>query len=124
MTSQLEFKKEAVSKAEQDYTKLQLTPEAKKIIAGAAQVYAKFLPISELALKGFIAMALRDFQVQEKVDAATIPQLPKEKRDRYNQMIAKILLAKLEKVLVRPGQKALLKEGFEKSLEFAAKMMG
>jgi hypothetical protein len=123
MASTLEFRQEAVSQAEKDFSKLHLSPEQKQGIAGFAQLYAKFLPMSELAIKGFIAMTMRDFQVQEKIDAAAIQQFPREKREMYVKKMSKILQEKLEKVLRHPEQKIALQEAVRKAYEFAAKVM-
>jgi len=122
MATILEFRKEAISQAEKDFSKLQLTPEQKQVIAGAAQLYAQFIPMSQLAIKGFIAMTMRDFQVQEKLDTATINQFPREKREMYMKKMSKILQDKLEKVLFRPEQKSALQEAVKKAYEYSAKM--
>jgi len=79
--------------------------------------------MSELAIKGFIAMTMRDFQVQEKVDAMTINQFPKEKREIYMKMMSKILQDKLEKVLLRPEQKPALQEAIRKTYEYSVKII-
>ncbi|OLS14748.1 MAG: hypothetical protein RBG13Loki_1618 [Promethearchaeota archaeon CR_4] len=122
MTTILEFRKEAVLEVERDFSKLQLPPDTKQGIAGAAQIYAKFLPMSELAIKGFIAMSMRDFQVQEKVDATTLNKLPKEQRERYVKIIERILQDKLEKVLLRPEQRTVLQEAVKKAFEYSTKI--
>ncbi len=121
MVEQIEFKTEAVLEVERDFSKLQLIPVAKQVVAASAQLYAKFLPISELAMKGFIAMAMRDFQIQEKVDASILNQFPKEKMLEYMQKMEDILRGKLEKVLLRPEQKPKLREAIQKAHEFALK---
>ena len=122
MTSILEFRKESISQAEKDFSKLQLTPELKQAVAGSAQIYAQFIPMSQLAIKGFIAMTMRDFQVQEKLDTATIYKFPKEKRERYVQIMENMLQDKLEKVLRNPDQKMALREAIKKAHEYSAKM--
>jgi hypothetical protein len=78
-------------KAEQDFSKLQLPPENRKNVTSFAQLYTRFLPISELAMKGFISMAMRDFQVQEKMDIMKIYQLPRETQDKWIQKMTAIL---------------------------------
>ncbi len=123
MTGIIEFRKEALLEAERDFSKLQLSPESKKVIAGSAQLWAKFLPIGELAMKGFIAMAMRDFQVREKIDAGTINEFPKEKREHYIKMMMNILQEKLERVLLRAEQKPALQAAVKKVYEFSIKMI-
>ncbi len=123
MVNQIEFKKDAVMKAEQDFSKLQLPPENRKNVTSFAQLYTQFLPISELAMKGFISMAMRDFQVQEKMDIMKIYQLPRETQDKWIQKMTAILQDKLEKVLLHPEQKAALRDAIKNAQDFAHKMV-
>ncbi|OLS12144.1 MAG: hypothetical protein RBG13Loki_4210 [Promethearchaeota archaeon CR_4] len=123
MVSQLEFNKTEVDKVEKDFSKVQFSPEMRGILTGAAQLLAQFLPISVLALKGFISMALRDTQLQEKVDMANFMQLPRETKLKLDKIMYDFLYEKLAKVLVRPEQRKLLKESLETGREYGSKFM-
>ena len=64
--TELLFNKNQIEEVEKDFQKLNLNPVQRGMIAQAAQIYVKYLPISELAIKGFISFAMRDFQVQNR----------------------------------------------------------
>ena len=119
--SELAFQKSKIEEVEKDFQKLNLNAIQRGMIAQAAQVYVKYLPISEMAIKGFISFAMRDYQIKNKKDLSTYLEWPPEEQLKSVWEIAGFLKERLTKLLVEPSQEPILekaiKEAVEKSLQ-------
>ena len=92
------------------------------MITQAAQVYIKYLPISELAIKGFISFAMRDWQVQNKRDLATFLEWPPEEQVKTTWAISELLKERLTKLLVEPEQEPVLDKAIKEAIKAALQL--
>ena len=67
-------------------------------------------------------MAIRDAQLQAKLDMANFMQLPRETKIKLDKIMYDLLYEKLAKILVRPEQRKQLKEALEKGHEYGSKL--
>jgi hypothetical protein len=114
--SELLFKKNEIDEAEKDFQKLTLNAIQRGMITAAAQIYVKYLPISELAIKGFISFAMRDYQVQNQIDLSTYLEWPPEEQAKTVWAIADLLKARLTKSLIEPEQEPILKKAITEAV--------
>ncbi|MHA2271195.1 MAG: hypothetical protein ACXACI_04985 [Candidatus Hodarchaeales archaeon] len=118
MAHKLEFCEQSIAKTEQDFSMVTLSPEGRQQITQAAWLYQKYLPLSEMAIKGFLAFAMRDFQMQMQFDLKDFFSLPRAKQATYSEMIGKLFYERVSKVLVKPEQKNILKQAVHEAVEF------
>ncbi|OLS12217.1 MAG: hypothetical protein RBG13Loki_4159, partial [Promethearchaeota archaeon CR_4] len=99
----------AIQQAEKDYSKLTLTPEIKRDVEAFAIIFGRYIPMSELALRGFIHLALRDFQMQTHVDIRQFASLAPSEREKFTEFFENLIYEKISKVLQREDQKQQLR---------------
>ncbi len=122
MPEALQFDKKAIEQYEKDYSRLNLKPTSKQYIDNFAKLYSRYLPISELAMKGFISFAMRDFQVKTHIETTEILQQPIEQRQKHFETLKEIFLEKLTKILVKPQQRAQLEAALQEVNKMLARM--
>ncbi len=115
--TELLFKKNEIAQVEKDFQKVNLNEIQRGMIAQAAQVYIRYLPISEMAIKGFISFAMRDFQVQNKIDLATFLEWPPEEQVKTTWAISELLRQNLTKLLVKPEQEPTLDKAIKEAVK-------
>ena len=109
MVQSIKFNESAIQQAEKDYSKLTLTPEIKRDVEAFAIIFGRYIPMSELALRGFIHLALRDFQMQTHVDIRQVFAMTPSERDKYTEIVENLIYEKMSKVLQREDQKQQLR---------------
>ena len=118
-TVELEFNTEEVSKAEEEYKKLQLDPAQQEMIDSLTELLADIVPISKLAVKGFNWQVVTNWQRMRRITIAEL--LTRPKIDRVNA--TKELLKQTKKFYLNllaeatPQQKEVLEKGFDKVLK-------
>jgi len=117
--TELLFNKNEIEEVEKNFQKLTLNAIQRGMIAQAAQIYVKYLPISELAIKGFISFAMRDWQVQNKVDLATYLEWPPEEQAKTVWAIADLLKVRLTKLLIESEQEPILEKAINEAVNQA-----
>ncbi len=114
--TELLFKKNEIAQVEKDFQKVNLNKIQRGMIAQAAQIYVRCLPISEMAIKGFISFAMRDFQIQNKVDLSTFLEWSPEEQVKTTWAISELLKQKLTKLLVKPEQEPILDKAINEAI--------
>ena len=76
-----------IKEAESNYSKLKLTPYQKGVVYESAKVLSEKLNMSELAARGFIGFAIKDWQQEDKILAEEHYRLdPQGQRDALKRM--------------------------------------
>ncbi|NHI91825.1 MAG: hypothetical protein EAX96_04940 [Candidatus Lokiarchaeota archaeon] len=121
MTYNIEFNKKLISEAEKDYTKLNLDKEQKMIIENTTKIYLKYLNISEMAMKGFISRAMREWQIKSKKDLSQFNSWSKNEMTQTTRDICNVLKQIMTKIVVKQEQVPLLEKAIDESIETALK---
>ena len=119
MSGKLEFKKVEIEKVEKDYEKLQLTSEQRELISQSAKLYLKYIPVSEMAIKGFISRAMREWQIQNKIDMKETLAWPLEKQIRLTSEVIAIMKEMMTKILIKSEMEPALDAAFNEVFNFA-----
>ncbi len=118
-TKELEFNTEKISKAEEEYKKLQLDPAQQEMIDSLTELLADVVPISKLAVKGFTWQVVNNWQRMRRITIAEL--LTRPKIDRVNA--TKELIKQAKKFYLSllsdatSEQKEVLEKGFDKILK-------
>ncbi|MFW9990118.1 MAG: hypothetical protein ACFFC3_15850 [Candidatus Odinarchaeota archaeon] len=118
------FKLSSIEKAEEEYKKLHILPEQKERLNSMVNIISKYLPIPQRALKGFMWMVIKDYQMQEHVDVGEEEELAKEQNIGLRKLLAglevilSMLKEKLTRILVKKEQESILNEAFRKIIAF------
>ncbi|NHI91826.1 MAG: hypothetical protein EAX96_04945 [Candidatus Lokiarchaeota archaeon] len=121
MVSSIEFNKKLISDAEKDYSKLNLSKDQRALIDNAAKVYLNYLNVSEMAMKGFISRAMRDWQLRTKKDLADFMSWPKNEMIQITRDIGKILKEIMTKVVIKSEQIPLLERAIDEAIDISVK---
>ncbi|MFX1274842.1 MAG: hypothetical protein ACFFBP_14660 [Promethearchaeota archaeon] len=116
--SELIFNKKIIKEAENDFKKINLTKIARENLDQTAQIFAQYLPISEMALKGFILYCMQEYQVKNKIDLSSFYDSTPEEKKKIIGSMAELLQARLTKLLIKPEQKPILDNAFNEVIKF------
>lgn len=112
----INFDSAAVHKAEQDYNQLSLTPEQREMIEAAAKIYTQYLPLTEMAVRGFISFAMRDWQVEHKTDIKDTTKWAPQRQFDVAEEVSVLLEQRMARALADQNQKRLLAEAIAKAV--------
>lgn len=93
------FDKSKLLQAEQDYSRVKLSPKQKETVHTVAKIHAKNLKISELAARGFITYTISDWQKENKVTAETYYVLSHSEQRNALKRMSLILFEKLSRIV-------------------------
>ena len=118
-TMELEFNTEEITKAEEEYKKLQLDSAQQEMIDSLTEVLADIVPIPKLAVKGFTWQVMNNWQRMRRITIAEL--LTRPKIDRVNA--TKELIKQAKKFYLSllsdatQQQKEVLEKEFDKILK-------
>ncbi len=115
------FQEDKVKQVEDEFSKLVISPQQKRQVYAISKLLAQKIPISELALRGFIWKAIVKFQREDKVFFAEGEHFTPEERIRNTYKIAKHVQDNLVKILRRNTDAHLIEEAMEEAMEFYKK---
>ena len=121
MTSNIEFNQKLIAESERDYSKLKFTPQQRALIEQAATLYNQYFDISEMAMRGFIARAIKQWQIEEKRVLDDIYSATGAEQVKLTKELAEVLKKVLIKVVIKPEQVPLLEKVIDQALEMALK---
>ena len=122
---ELKFDKTKVKEAEEEYLKLKLDPAQRGMVETMAQGMKAFVPVSEIAIKGFTWQVMTKWQRDNEMTLAGLHSLPLEERIEAT----KEMIGISKKIYVRllwnatPQQKKMLEMGFDGLLEKSIEVM-
>lgn len=116
----INFDKEALESTEKDYEKVTLTLEQSKIIQDLSHFLNEIIKIPEIATKGTIWKALREWQKKNNNNIAAIADMPVEKRLNTIKEIFCIGNRILKGMLTQPSGKngIIIDIAFEKAFKY------
>lgn len=117
MTERIKFDEQALNKVEEDYSRLEVPESTRQTINYIAQIYAQHIPMREIAIRGFIMITLKEFQIEHKIKAQEIRTLPVDEQNRLNSIIADMIFDKMSKVLYKQEDKVHLREGINEAVK-------
>ncbi len=123
----IEFITEEVSKIEKDFKKLNIiewSESQRQILNYASQMYASVLPLSPLACKGFISLAMRDYQIKKQFDFKDYPSLSPDKQNEVNLETKDLIIMKLGTVLKNPDDISLVEKCVDDAIKKTQETMG
>ncbi len=117
----LMFQEKKVKEIEDEYSKLVVSPQQKKQIYAISKLLVQKIPISEIALRGFIWKAIVKFQKEDKSFMADGEHYTPEERIRKTYRIANHVQDNLIKILKRKTDEHIIKEAMEEAMEYYKK---
>lgn len=118
MTIKPEFVKGEVEKAAKDYERLTLDPLQREKVVQLAKICVKYLPIPEMAMKGFISRAILDWQVENKTNFKETFNWSKSEQVNLTKEVLDIMKRTLVKSLLKPEQEPALDTALNAALNF------
>ncbi|MHA1203313.1 MAG: hypothetical protein ACTSQ4_12450 [Candidatus Heimdallarchaeaceae archaeon] len=121
----LKFDQSEIEKVERDFSKLQLHPVQRGMVDSMAQIMMAFLPISNMAIRGFTWKVMQNWQTRNQ---RTMEDLHTMTMDETVEA-TKEMLADSKKIYMRllwqatPKEKITLDKAFDNLFEEAIKMI-
>ena len=119
------FDKEKVKKVENDFSKIELDPETRAVITPITQILTKYISMSELAMRGFLSYAMRDYQEEHQSKVLLLNELKNQslqEQQKYFQEFGQCVLKRLSAVLKAPEDKERLKKAIEETAMAISKL--
>jgi ABC-type phosphate transport system ATPase subunit len=116
MRAAINFDSAAVRKAEQDYTQLSLTAEQRAMVEAAARIYTQCLPLTDMAVRGFISFAMRDWQVEHKTDIKDTVEWAPQRQFDVAEEVSVLLARRMARALADQNQKRTLEDAIAKAV--------
>ncbi len=66
-SSLIEFETNLLNEISIDYERVHLPPELRAMIEGVAKIYSENINMSEIAMRGFILMSIKQFQIEQEI---------------------------------------------------------
>jgi hypothetical protein len=114
--TKLSFNQNIIEEVEKDFQQMVLPQAQRTMVAQAAQVYTKYLPISELAMKGFISLSIKVYQIKNKVDMEKYLEFTPIDQRKALDGIANILKTNLSRLLRKPKQQPILDKAIKEAV--------
>lgn len=114
-TMELEFDQEEISKAEEDYKKLQLDPAQQEMVDSITRITNDLVSLPETAVKSFTWKVMNNWQKMRRITIAELENRPQ--RDRIDA--AKEIIKQAKKVYIEllseatPEQREMLEKKFD-----------
>ena len=121
LTSNIEFNQKLINESERDYSQLKLAPNQRALIEQAAKLYTQYFNISEMAMRGFIARAIKQWQIDNKKVLDDIYSSSGEEQVKMTRELANVLKTVLVKIIIKPEQVPLLEQVIDEAVEMALK---
>ena len=114
----LNFDLKAIEAAEKEYRNVQPEPIQKKIIEEIAEITSKYISISELAIRGFIILAIRKWQMEKSKLVTDITKMDPKERIIEVVKIIENCRGFLMKAIINREQQEELNESINHVIEF------
>ena len=114
----IDFKEKDLSDAEDFYNQLQVTREQRRKVRLVSKLATNFIPISEHAMCGFAFMAIRDFQIDNKIAMTEYENLPAEAKLEMFSDLLKRIRERLLRAIVKPEQTSVLDNAIKETFNF------
>ncbi len=124
-TVELEFDQEEITKAEEEYKRLQLDPAQQEMVDTLTKIMNDLVPIPETAAKGFTWKVMNNWQKMRRITIAELSNRPL--RDRIE--VSKEIIKQAKKFYINllseatPEQRAILEKKFDTILKQSSELL-
>lgn len=115
---EFKFDLKAIEAAEEEYHSVQPEPLQKKIIKELSEIVSKYILISKFAIRGFIILSIRKWQMEEKKLVADIMSIDPEERIIEVVKIINNCRGFLLKAMIKREQQTELDESINQVIAF------
>jgi hypothetical protein len=117
----MEFREAAVQDAINLYKSLETTTEQHNILKALSEQLAKFIPMSELAIRGYGLQAMRDWQVANNRPGADISSMTPAQRLEAMAEILGYLAKRFKRTLRTAEYEDKIDTGMQKLIDYYQK---
>lgn len=117
----MEFKTKELTEAEDYYKELHLTSDQRRQVRLVSKVATNYIPISEHAMCGFAFRALKEYQVDNKIEMSAFESMSD---DTILEMLSDVMNRvknQLLKILIQEEQAPVLDDAIVKLIDFYKK---
>ena len=124
MVRNILFDNSMIKQMEKDYSRTTLHKDQRNLVEQSAKVYVQYIPVSELAMRGFLSRAIAQWQEEHKKTIDQIHNAPKNvKIGALNEIMGKHLIELMTRIVVKPEQVGLLENAIKEVSEMVIKNM-
>ncbi len=111
------FHKDELKKAEEDFSKVQYKKNQRDIIISLSKVLCEYIPISDVAMRGFMSSSIREWQKKEgKTISDVIQMAPQDRANNVKEMFIN-LANRLVKVLRTSDNEKIVRNGVNNAFD-------
>ncbi len=114
----IKFKEKSLNNAETYYKQLHLTREQRRKVRLVSKLATHYIPINEYAMSGFAFMAIRDYQVDNKIEMTEFENMPAEAKLEMFSDLLKRIRNRLLQAIVKPEQTSVLDNAIKEVYNF------
>ncbi len=119
MAVALQFIEKELIKAENDYSRVQASPEQKIVIDQLAELLSRYTGMPKLPMKGFLWKAMKDWQLRHNTACHAVLELPyAERLEKVKEMLTILEENYLSKVLKRSVDQYRLKRAIDAAFSY------
>ncbi len=116
MVETIKFKETAENELEEYYRNVKLSPEQQRSIKILSEILAKRLPLSSMAIQGNATFTMREWQQNNHELAASISELPIQKKLQVAKEITILGKDRMKKLLAYPEKhKDLIDKAYDEA---------
>jgi hypothetical protein len=105
------FTQKSLQDAEDIYNKIQYKEDQRAIVVALSKVASSLIPMNEIPMRGFMAGAIRNWQVENNQTLEDILKAPPTGKAKAVKEILGLLGNNLTRVLINPADKNKVKDG-------------
>lgn len=114
----INFNESDLLKAENEFSLVKYLPEQRPIMNAVRDLLCNFIPISPLAMGGFIQKAFQKWQLNHKMDISSVATMDPEDKILVVSQLVQYLKLSLSRIMLHPEQKPILDEALSNALKF------
>ncbi|MCP4763159.1 MAG: hypothetical protein GY870_15405 [archaeon] len=115
------FQEVAVKNSEDYYKKLELDPIQQRMIPEIAKILSQNIPMNDMALAGFIAKSMTDWQVKTSQKFIELANSSKEERMQIVTTLFDIMAQKLRTALKNESDEMRINSALNRALRYYIK---
>ena len=117
MLSNRHFHQKDVEAAEKIYLQVKLDPVPRNIVTSFGKFIHEFIPMNELAIRGFALMAIKKWQIEHKQEVSEIMTMSVESRIVNVREMIVFLEEKLSKTLINQAHAPKVQDALQKFIK-------
>ena len=128
---EIQFSKKPIKEAEnlarlfsteENYKRLHITPEQRQFIGDLAKLLISFLPMKEMAMRGFIIRAATNWQMKNRKQVSESANWGKEQKLNFGIDLMSEIFTELTRTLVQPEKEYELQMVLAEAIEMYNKL--